>query len=465
MAPPADLLQGTLELLVLKALSLEPLHGWGIGHRIDQLSSDAFQVQQGSLYPALQRMLRKGWIRSDWRPSENSRRARYYVLTARGRRQLEAETAAWRRTAAAVNGILRVRAWPTCDRRSPERLRALVFRRRGSGIWTRSSASMSSGRGRADPERRRARGRPAGGAAGLRRCGAVQGGDAGRARRPPARGSGRRHPLRAARPPPQPGVHRHRDPVLGLGIGATTAVFSVMHSVVLGELPYPDPDRLVRVSQQNSPTNLWTLSTADATPIRDQQRSFEAFGEARVGVTALAGAARRAVLPSGPRRASSMRSARGRPRGVSSSRATSRRRPAGGRGLPAARRSGSAAPDGSRPYPHPRRREPPGDRRAAARPGRARRDEGRRVAGAQAPRPPARSLLDSRHRTAQTGSHARDAARDLAGISARILPLWSDGFRDSLARLTPIRSGTHRGRATGRSDSSPARYSWSCCAR
>jgi PadR family transcriptional regulator PadR len=109
MARPADLLPGTLELLVLKALSLEPMHGWGIGQRLDQLSRDVFNVQQGSLYPALQRMLRKGWIRSDWRPSENGRRARYYALTAHGRRQLEAETAAWRRTAAAVDGILRVR--------------------------------------------------------------------------------------------------------------------------------------------------------------------------------------------------------------------------------------------------------------------------------------------------------------------------------------------------------------------
>jgi len=109
VATPADLLPGTLELLVLKALSLEPMHGWGIGQRIDQLSRDVFKVQQGSLYPELQRMLRKGWIRSDWRASENGRRARYYALTAEGRRQLETETATWRRTAAAVDGILRVR--------------------------------------------------------------------------------------------------------------------------------------------------------------------------------------------------------------------------------------------------------------------------------------------------------------------------------------------------------------------
>ena len=109
MSAPVDLLPGTLELLVLKALSLEPMHGWGIGQRIDQLSRDVFQVQQGSLYPALQRMLRKGWIHSEWRTTEKSRRARYYELTAKGRRQLEAETVLWQRTAAAVNGILRVR--------------------------------------------------------------------------------------------------------------------------------------------------------------------------------------------------------------------------------------------------------------------------------------------------------------------------------------------------------------------
>jgi PadR family transcriptional regulator PadR len=108
MSAPVDLLPGTLELLVLKALSLTPMHGWGIGQRIDQLSRDVFQVQQGSLYPALQRMLRKGWIRSEWRITENNRRARYYALTAPGQRQLEAETAVWQRTAAAVNGILRV---------------------------------------------------------------------------------------------------------------------------------------------------------------------------------------------------------------------------------------------------------------------------------------------------------------------------------------------------------------------
>ena len=110
---PVELLAGTLELLVLKALSLEPMHGWGIGQRIGQLSNDVFIVQQGSLYPALQRMLRKGWIRSEWRVSENNRRARYYLLTREGVRQLAAETTLWQRASGAVNGILQCRPAPT----------------------------------------------------------------------------------------------------------------------------------------------------------------------------------------------------------------------------------------------------------------------------------------------------------------------------------------------------------------
>jgi len=109
---PIELLPGTLELLVLKALSLEPMHGWGIGNRITQLSSDVFVVQQGSLYPALQRMLRKGWVRSEWRTSDNNRRARYYILTREGARQLAAETTLWQRASGAVNGILQVQAAP-----------------------------------------------------------------------------------------------------------------------------------------------------------------------------------------------------------------------------------------------------------------------------------------------------------------------------------------------------------------
>ena len=104
----SELLQGTLELLVLKTLSLEAMHGWGIAQRIQQISRETFQVNQGSLYPALQRMLRKGWIKSSWQTSENNRRARYYSLTAEGRRQLDRERADWERVSNAVNWIL---AW------------------------------------------------------------------------------------------------------------------------------------------------------------------------------------------------------------------------------------------------------------------------------------------------------------------------------------------------------------------
>ena len=104
--PTSELLQGTLELLVLKTLSLEPMHGWGIAQRIQQLSREVFSVNQGSLYPALQRMLRKGWIKSEWRASENNRRARYYTLTAAGRKQIATERESWERASMAVNWIL-----------------------------------------------------------------------------------------------------------------------------------------------------------------------------------------------------------------------------------------------------------------------------------------------------------------------------------------------------------------------
>ena len=103
----SDVLQGTLEMLVLKSLSLEPMHGWGISIRLREISRDVFDVNQGSLYPALQRMLRRGWIRAAWRVSENNRRARFYTITREGERQLEAQIADWDRSSRAVNRILR----------------------------------------------------------------------------------------------------------------------------------------------------------------------------------------------------------------------------------------------------------------------------------------------------------------------------------------------------------------------
>ena len=104
--PRSDLLQGTLEMLVLKTLSLEPMHGWGISQRLRQISGDVFDVQQGSLYPALQRMLRRGWIRSEWRTTDNNRRARYYALTREGQKVLAAEIQEWRRASGAIEAVL-----------------------------------------------------------------------------------------------------------------------------------------------------------------------------------------------------------------------------------------------------------------------------------------------------------------------------------------------------------------------
>ena len=101
-----ELVQGTLEMLVLKTLALEPMHGWGISARIQQFSRGILDVNQGSLYPALQRLEQRGWIDSEWRTSENNRRAKYYRLTASGRRAVGAETASWRRYVEAVELIL-----------------------------------------------------------------------------------------------------------------------------------------------------------------------------------------------------------------------------------------------------------------------------------------------------------------------------------------------------------------------
>ena len=103
----SDLLQGTLDLLVLKALQLEPMHGFGISVRIRQMSDEVLQVEQGSLYPALYRLEEQGWISAEWGTSENNRKARFYKLTAAGRKQLNAETESWERLSAAINLVLK----------------------------------------------------------------------------------------------------------------------------------------------------------------------------------------------------------------------------------------------------------------------------------------------------------------------------------------------------------------------
>ena len=104
---PTDRLQGTLELLILRTLRGAPQHGWGIAQQIQLVSRDVLQVNQGSLYPALYRLEERGWIKADWGTSHNNRRARYYRLTAAGRRQLEQETASWQEFVLAVSRVLR----------------------------------------------------------------------------------------------------------------------------------------------------------------------------------------------------------------------------------------------------------------------------------------------------------------------------------------------------------------------
>jgi transcriptional regulator len=107
MSRPTDLVQGTLDLLILKTLALEPMHGWAIAQRIQQLSNEVLQVQQGSLYPALHRLEQQAWIQAEWGESDNNRRAKYYSLTRAGRRQLEHETSNWERLSGAISAIVR----------------------------------------------------------------------------------------------------------------------------------------------------------------------------------------------------------------------------------------------------------------------------------------------------------------------------------------------------------------------
>jgi PadR family transcriptional regulator PadR len=109
MSKPSDLIQGTLDLLILKILALEPMHGWAIGQRLRQVSRDALQVSDGSLYPALHKLEQEGWIKAEWRITELGRRAKFYELTRPGRRHLERESANWERLSSAISAVVRIR--------------------------------------------------------------------------------------------------------------------------------------------------------------------------------------------------------------------------------------------------------------------------------------------------------------------------------------------------------------------
>jgi PadR family transcriptional regulator, regulatory protein PadR len=108
MSKPSDLVQGTLDMLILTILALEPLNGWAISQRLKQISADVLGVSDGSLYPALHKLERHGWIRAEWKPSENNRRAKFYSLTRLGRKQLEKETANWNRVSTAISGVVKL---------------------------------------------------------------------------------------------------------------------------------------------------------------------------------------------------------------------------------------------------------------------------------------------------------------------------------------------------------------------
>jgi PadR family transcriptional regulator PadR len=106
MSKPNDLILGTLDLLLLKMLALEPLHGWAISLRLRSLSNEVLQVSEGSLYPALHKLEQEGWIKAEWKTTENNRRAKFYTLTRLGRKQLDLETANWRRLSGAISGVV-----------------------------------------------------------------------------------------------------------------------------------------------------------------------------------------------------------------------------------------------------------------------------------------------------------------------------------------------------------------------
>ncbi len=108
MSKPADLVQGTLDLLILKILALEPLHGWALSQRLKQVSNEVLQVSDGSLYPALHKLEQQGWIQAEWKPTENNRRAKFYSLTRLGRRQMETEAANWDRISTAITSVVRL---------------------------------------------------------------------------------------------------------------------------------------------------------------------------------------------------------------------------------------------------------------------------------------------------------------------------------------------------------------------
>jgi transcriptional regulator len=109
MSDQTDVLQGTLDLLIMRTIALEPMHGWAISLRLKQISGDVLQVSDGSLYPALHKLEQQGWIEAEWKPTENNRRAKFYALTRSGKKQLARETESWARLAGAISGVVAIK--------------------------------------------------------------------------------------------------------------------------------------------------------------------------------------------------------------------------------------------------------------------------------------------------------------------------------------------------------------------
>ena len=247
-----ELLQGTLEMLVLKTLALEPMHGWGIAHRIEAMSGNVFLVTQGSLYPALIRMKRRGWLRTAWRVTENNRRARYYELTRAGVAQLETSRDSWNRASSAINGIhecpLRTGGAVSIVTDLMERLRALLFRRREERELAEELGTHTD----MEAEHQRRQGLTA--AEAQRRSLVALGGmervkedvrDARGVRLLEESAGDVRYALRTlAR---SPGFAAVVILTLAIGIGGTTAVFSAVDAVLLQPLPYQESGRLARL--------------------------------------------------------------------------------------------------------------------------------------------------------------------------------------------------------------------------